>query len=725
MRVLKSRSKIAVFVRANLKIILTSLVLGLLVGGIGMADSLPPPPPAPTFEATPARAPSPQSLELYWNGRTAFENDNFIAALGYLAPLRKDPSFLLHDYVLYFIGQSEAELNHDSQALAAYRELLDRHPESFLSMRTRLEMISLLKEMGSGNLARKEGEAILRESTLKEASARTLYYWGQAYQTLGWPREAMNMYVHLLARDPEGAFSKSARDEMKKLRKLFGLRPRALTADELWDRAQFYSDTHDYSKGEDDLKMLVSSYPQSPYAPKALLILADLSYRQKRLANVMRYARQAQAYGGDSYWASLFWMGMAHGGRGDPYSAAPFFSQLIQGNPNHELADDAQFRMGYFYDIGDDLNGARAAYETFFNKFDGKSDVLDQVAWRLGWLHYRQGRFRDARSAFQKAVEKAPHGSITPQCLYWEGKAWEQDRNWAQAKRTYQDLEHFYPVTYFGYEARERLREKYGEGSLKEPLLSESMDAPASAEAMVKFGRLMDMELYEDAIVEARGLTYSSRPSEQRLGKIALSRWYLKQGAVSQSIRVFEKEYAKALEAGTPLQNEKEVLLAVFPLGYAPYVFKAAREFSVDPYLMFALIREESRFKPQAYSYAAAYGLTQIIPSTGRKIAHWMGIRPYRTRRLLEPALNVRMGTYYLALRLSDFKGDKALALAAYNGGAHNVQKWLNEYGYADPDIFREKIPFFQTRHYVKAVLRSYYEYRRIYTQLLQYTSRP
>jgi len=110
-----------------------------------------------------------------------------------------------------------------------------------------------------------------------------------------------------------------------------------------------------------------------------------------------------------------------------------------------------------------------------------------------------------------------------------------------------------------------------------------------------------------------------------------------------------------------------------------------------------------------------AYGLLQLIPSTGRMLGRQQGIRVSSTRMLLEPNLNIRLGTEYLRGQLNHWDGDWVKTLAAYNAGPTRVRRWVDQYGYDDPAEFIQNIPFNETRDYVQAVLRNGQIYRELY----------
>ena len=139
-----------------------------------------------------------------------------------------------------------------------------------------------------------------------------------------------------------------------------------------------------------------------------------------------------------------------------------------------------------------------------------------------------------------------------------------------------------------------------------------------------------------------------------------------------------------------------------YPTRYRDEVEKWSREYGVDRFLVYAVIRVESRFDPRACSPVGALGLMQIMPDTGRWVASKIGI-PFEESMLLDPSTNIRLGVFYLRLLLDEFDGHVLAALAAYNGGMHNVKRWTSNRDYRS--ITPETIPFTETRAFVARVL--------------------
>lgn len=152
----------------------------------------------------------------------------------------------------------------------------------------------------------------------------------------------------------------------------------------------------------------------------------------------------------------------------------------------------------------------------------------------------------------------------------------------------------------------------------------------------------------------------------------------------------------------------------LYPIPNREYVFRYAADYQLDPYLVAAVIRVESRFFHQAESGSGARGLMQIMPETACWAARKLGIE-FHPEMLFDPQYNIRIGCWYLRELLDYFNGNLGVTLAAYNAGQGNVTKWLDKGNWDGSLENLDKIPFEETRNYVKRVLESYYRYQKVY----------
>ena len=162
-------------------------------------------------------------------------------------------------------------------------------------------------------------------------------------------------------------------------------------------------------------------------------------------------------------------------------------------------------------------------------------------------------------------------------------------------------------------------------------------------------------------------------------------------------------------------RSTEELARYRFPLAYWDTVQKLAKENGIDPYLVVALIRQESLFEPQAISPAAAFGLMQLLHSTAARTAARMKLSPPPRDALFEPEINLTIGIHHLKELLEGYSNNLVKAIAAYNAGENAVSKWEARLAAEDDDEFIERIPYPETQLYVKLVLRNFRVYRKIY----------
>ena len=170
------------------------------------------------------------------------------------------------------------------------------------------------------------------------------------------------------------------------------------------------------------------------------------------------------------------------------------------------------------------------------------------------------------------------------------------------------------------------------------------------------------------------------------------------------------KDLTSARTADLPPMLQK----VLYPAPYTQPVVRAAREYGVDPLLMYALIRQESLFNPWAAGGAQERGLTQVIPSTGEGIAASLGVTDFALTDLYRPVVSIRFGSYYLSQQLATFR-HAVVALAAYNGGPSNAHRWGGGNPNLDPDLFVENIDYPGTRSYARLVQQHLGFYRQLY----------
>lgn len=164
-------------------------------------------------------------------------------------------------------------------------------------------------------------------------------------------------------------------------------------------------------------------------------------------------------------------------------------------------------------------------------------------------------------------------------------------------------------------------------------------------------------------------------------------------------------------EAG--LKNR--ILQSQYPIKYSSLVKKYAKENDLDQALVYAVIRTESRFDLYAVSVTKAKGLMQVQDETGEDCAKELHMKGYSPDKLFEPEINIKIGCYYLSKMMKNYNNDVRKAVAAYNAGPGNVDKWLRSNSYCDENGNLVDIPFPETKNYVEGVVKAQRIYKEVY----------
>lgn len=159
----------------------------------------------------------------------------------------------------------------------------------------------------------------------------------------------------------------------------------------------------------------------------------------------------------------------------------------------------------------------------------------------------------------------------------------------------------------------------------------------------------------------------------------------------------------------------ENVQKVMYPVKYREIVLEYTGKYGLDPYLVFAMIKVESNFKPDAVSPKNARGLMQITDKTGEWAADVLKLRDYSLNSLYDPETNIYIGCWYMNSLLKEFWNDTDLALAAYNGGSGNVNQWLRDKSLSASGKTIDRIPFKETENYVKKVGDCRTTYKKLY----------
>ena len=376
-----------------------------------------------------------------------------------------------------------------------------------------------------------------------------------------------------------------------------------------------------------------------------------------------------------------------------------------------------------------------------------------------GYLAYRSGQYDRAIKELEGWKRRG--GEQRAMATYWQARAHQKAGRGGEAITLYKDLLENHLRTYYGILARSRLMEAGVEGVLESgggrcwpdpgaegppspdrvPGLLASMveeygeKLPELARARSLWRLGLRDEARRELVVATLNYGFASRrgdlphwwprPEVERvhMGGPLPRRWWNKQARGIFKVKAeLQPAMAEALtEAGVfyygwKLGPRRRTIRQTYPRAFADLVMESARTHRLDPNLLWAVMRTESTFRPDAVSPVGATGLMQIMPSTGRRLAMAMGLKGFYHQQLYSPELNLRLSGWYMRSVLDKFKEQLPLVASAYNGGPHNVARWLRRRGgNADLDEFMEEMPFTESRRYGKKILNRVALYERVH----------
>jgi soluble lytic murein transglycosylase len=347
-------------------------------------------------------------------------------------------------------------------------------------------------------------------------------------------------------------------------------------------------------------------------------------------------------------------------------------------------------------------DAARAFFRRAVTQYP-TSALAPGARFRAAILAFVQGDFRTAALELDTLSLHRPRTTETLAGLYWSGRAWHRVGDSATASARWADLVTREPASYYAMLAARRLqRESWVPGAVTDTLRPDSVMLAALRRAEL----LRDLGMETEAQLEYDWLAEQARRSVE--GTLSAAHAFRHYDLAPQAIRLGNK----ALASGAP--RDERLYRALYPLTYERALTREAERHQLDRALIAALIRQESHFDPRATSRAGARGLMQIMPAVGRQLASAEDYHVWDAALLYQPDVSLELGTTHLADLLSGYQ-HVSHVLAAYNAGSSRVKRWLEQPGTQDPEVFVERIPFTETRDYVRIILRDRELYRSMY----------
>ncbi len=493
----------------------------------------------------------------------------------------------------------------------------------------------------------------------------------------------------------------------------------------IYDRMQRSYQTQDYVSAIEDGVDLLQSFPGSARSAAAADLILDIylslsarkeeKFRHVResLVKVMGKVDPARLY----RWALNAYV---KGNYLDALDLAEKSYAKYAGHPDSTeallLAGKAAIASGEFAD-------ARRHLEKV-TKEHGGTRAAAEATFRLGLIEYRLAKYSAASGFFERLLALPQSEDFEYRGLYWQWRA--KQKLELDAKTTTDLLIQKYPLTYYGLRARFEL-------SSETPLITKQK-LPIKGELRLLDSDRLAWERLQVLLKagwwdEAQGeLDLMSVPSGG-LDKVLWGSLWAESFRYDQTFMIV----GDAIEQDVNLLTDA-VLRLLYPKEFTKYILREAKRSGFHPDWIRSIIRQESSFRPEVMSSSNAIGAMQLLGPTASEIARDLKIKNFTVpESLMDPQINIRLGSTYMGRLVRSFSGSLPLALAAYNAGPGRMRRWLNsrsdlgkveEQKSSSPDVevWIDELPWEETSFYVKAILRNWMIYQWIYTTKVKFS---
>jgi soluble lytic murein transglycosylase len=554
---------------------------------------------------------------------------------------------------------------------------------------------------GSGDMA---GAAAVAERAARAAAdanqkAAAFRAAGDARRARGEHRPAMALYMEAMRAAPRSVAARDAATEAAKL-------PGASLAERL-QAGRILLNAGAALRGVSVLEAALTAGAARTAADSSTLHLevgrALFHAREYRRAETHLSAAARIGASSVAAEASMLAARSAHR-RGEVATAKAGYTRTAERFPKHWASGVALYLLG---DIEADAGNAAAAQRAFQRAAltGGDADEVALAAIRAAGTELLAGRAGRGLEVMEGYLAGNPTARRHTMATYWAGRMAASAGDSAKAGRHLRAALAAEPFSAYGVWAASRLGVPVAaQGLPPGPQTPAEVRAEAQA-GVLRVAILTELGLEEAAAFEMERV--KARVSSSPGGLYAVADALLSEGRTMQGA-LLGREIFRAEG-----QWNDRLLRIVYPFPFRSIVEAEAARHGLEAALVAGLIRQESLWNPTAVSSAGAIGLMQLMPATATSLASRQGIPRFMTSMLRDPATNVRLGCAYLAEQMRLRNGRLVDVFAAYNAGPSRLARWRELPEYAEEDLFAERIPFAETRDYVKVLQanRAVYDY--------------
>jgi soluble lytic murein transglycosylase len=603
------------------------------------------------------------------------------------------------------------------RALGPLARFIGQYPDSrFRPRAERLQVESLLR------LKRlQQARALLSKDANRLAEPVRLFLSGRVEHVDGNVQRAISLYRAAYYFYPFSDQAEAAEAHLNRLRTSMGKAYPAAPASRRLERAERLYEGRSYAKASAEYTRALNAGLAGTAREIALVRRGGTDYHRRRTPQAYAALARLRLNDPELNAERLYFLCALERRQGVVEPMLSSVDKLAKRHPRSPWYQEALLAVGNFYYLKDD----RREYIRWFQRLEQafpRGKHAPYAHWKVCWRAWLDDS-RHRRQLLTDHIERFPGAPTAAGALYWMGRLHEEEILPSEAQGYYRAIVEAFPHYYYALLARQRLGTHDG-GRVAAKVSAEirshlpdrrmlSGDPQEATRALLETGVALDaLGFADDARASFHLVDY--RQPDSHLAGLRLGRLHSRREEHFLALRAMKRFMFGYLRF--PMESlDVEYWRFLFPLGWEDQLRARSERHDLDPYLVAALIRQESEFHPGARSRAGALGLMQIMPRTGRTLFRRLGIPGYSSRKLTVPDLSLRLGTFHLKEVLAKFDGELEKALAGYNAGENRITQWMELGPFEEAGEFVETIPLSETRGYVQAVLRNRAMYERLY----------
>jgi len=647
-------------------------------------------------------------------GVTEYEMRDYASAI---AQLRQAQPGLpqIADYAAYYLAAARVELRDSGGVGKLLETVYDSAPASPLAARARLVEARALADAAPADAVR-----LLRQHAAELPQPDGDMILGEAQQAAGDLAGAVETWQRVYCQYVTGDAAVRAATALAGLRAAMGASYPALSPGQMLRHAGRLVDARELALARTEYRALAGR-ERGPERDQALVGLGAIDYLAGKSPTAAVYLRPLAVEAPEADAERLYYLVECARRVDDDADLRQALKNLEDRHGRSPWRLKALVSGGNYFLIANRADDYLALYRAVYQDFpDDPAAALSH--WKVtfdAWLHRRS----EAVGLLREHLARYPRDPNAVGALYFLGRAAEERKDFPEAAACYRQLLKLFENYYYAMLARERMRRPEVSGATPSPQAGAflaGLGLPAAKPVPLEPTRETAARIERSQALRAAGLSELA-DSELRFGarsggQAALLGIEAASAADSPAMGLHMLKYMAPDHLAVPLAAApRRFWELLYPLPYRAELFAAARDRSLDPYLVAGLIRQESEFSPTAVSSAKAYGLMQVLPVTGRQYGRQAGVQGVSVWSLKQPAVNLKIGTFVLRRMLDASGGNVEQTLAAYNAGPMRMAEWVAWNSPHEPAEFVESIPFTETREYVQAVMRNADMYRRLY----------